>query len=1189
MATEALSLKTSYASLDAARARSLFLKAGADRKALNEVTATCFFDGSRAAAEAGALYLQQYVASEEKAVEVSHYIQSLPTAIPDRNAPPLARLASFLAIFYGSDDCQAPLNTFIYSNAAVKTSALEAVLGQFQQYGIENVSIEPALSRTKDFYDGIMKSGTEVELFFAINGLIECAKKMKDSPQTDLARFLMGLHTTPSPFSITAEQAEMSSVLEQYIVTEVARFSKNLDESTILLRRSLVKSFEFGAVSPLLADLDSNTDLQKALAAVGFDIVLFLLISSASANAFSGDVVLMREALEAFLAILQIESHSQRFSIDPVVSKYAILCCTCIGSFAAACGANDEARLTGNILRKLRSTEHVPRDQSNASVVNKCVRILEATITCQCPFAAICLGLLVKIYSNWYKPEGLHQWLGTELSQLLCGVALSKRKSVRNAGIVEATIRGDEMAARRSSSDQDVNQDDKSALIAALCSLLTLLILSHENSSVRYLAVKTLSHMKSSHAFLFFLPAVMLRLQEESNGAVAAHILSNLIISEASMRDDTTSAVSLNTLSRVAMGAAERNYYLVGIVSFGRAGEIRPGVATSMLLSETEKLRSAFESVPGPTRTAAASAILTLIKARPSRGTSFVPFISQCISVESMQISPKAAALCYEAMREMVEEEVLDSTKAVKVVMKNFPHVTDVSPASRASFLQLLGSASLGSKSKKGKILAETIIDMLREAISSEMQDEPEAALSWREIREAAASLEKFEVDEILRIAFAGEEALDDLELEKARLERIEKECQSFVQSVVKVGAQANVAVTAGERQFVSLLSKIAKHEWENRKRNKFDPEKIAKLRAASEALRRARKTRGAGPKDDDEKQSDGFGVFTRAVNALPTGVVKGLSELCSLAINVEKREKRSFESAIAMRVLYEANVVTPALPWATLVAEIMNSSESSADERASCLAILRKTQDDSFETKREKNKWFGSLSPLFDISVEKSLEEAKEMFLGMTEFFAQGFISLLSTWKDTLSSEIVSGFISSTSELNLMALSSAANGIFKVIESETNSWEEKERIATEEEFYRVCLSRCTKAMIGELLSDSMSLSVARLACMQGDYDMVRHAVNIVMTITASNEELLKRVGSGVRKLSSTQRREILVDLSSTPAKGEKRERKRTIAAHALGVGAFLPNTTAALSCAPCLCSPNERESVNRIVTNLLE
>lgn len=1182
-------LCTRHASIDAAKARSLLEDAKDNSERLHEVYSDCFFDGSVAAAEAATLFALQRTDSTPKAVSLAETLKSLPTAVPLRTAMPLARLCTFLTFSFSEEVCRAPLNTFCYADAPVKRASYRAVFEMLR----DTIEKSPGrllemLARVNVFFTEIMNDSEEIDRHIVVSRFIGLAHGMNSSIREELLHFILEIDASSSRHqSLVAENCDITDY-DGFVAFELFGLATNDKLKALVVLRSLMHGLEYGDTGPLnILWTSYRPQIIAATPVIGGDIVLLLLMAIAARLACSGNISKCRPAVS-------IAEHLMRCSPIGLTSSHDVVR-NVIVSFCASIGATSSSfkddGVSRSIAAMLRSTRSCTTTSTTKEVRGRLLHALQGSQRWRCVRALSFIGLMLKLVELWSCPSQFVLWLPRLKEVLVRSSAVSSLEG--EAGNITSETRFLSDGEPRS------EECDFSDTYGALMALVTSAVLGHSVTLVRLRVVEALSFLKNGAVSLFYIPVILLHLQYERNGVVAVKIIRDLLCSHSLLQHKETSKIALQTCTKFFGHSSNKagfnsSNYEVFVSTLGFGTEKVPGLATSLLLREIERLKEFFGLTKGPVRASASAAILKLVESRPTRGTNFIPFISQCITPESMEVAPEASSICFEVMNVMAEEEVLDAAKAVKIVMKNYPNVTAVDPKARRSYLRLLGTVSRNSSTKKGAVLASKVVRLLRTCLigmkprqvhQNHSSDELNGFLSWDEVGQAAHSLRNFTVEEILRIAHSADEVLLDLEAEAERKEVIEQECQDFIQNLLSLTTQAQGQHKKEADSLTQLLVRVVSYEWENRKRSSFDPDRIGKLRAASDALRRARRARGT----IDGDHISGKDSFSRVVKGLPTGVVKGVLESCvgnhSDHSPNEAKETNCF--AVAVRVLLAAKALSSAFPWVALVDEVMISPDCDTNDKGSCLAVLRAVEGNDFELKDAREVRFGPHS-LINSSGLASHVEARELFLGMIHFYPSEAIHQLFKHKTKIPSETLLVFIRASSELNDQELITATEGLFPVVLHESLQDDMPIKEVIEGEFYETMLSRCPGRWTEDMLMKYITESAAvRIICMTQSFTLLCETARALLAQDDDERGPLETVGLTVNGLDAAHRREFVLEVCASTDDDGLREKQHWLAAHVYGVAAFLPYTDLALSVTECFSAAIDRDGVRRTIDSI--
>lgn len=1218
-------MNTAYASLDCAAVCRKLEEVRKDERSLRDFLADCFFDGSVAASESAALFILREIESVSEALLISDIVKSLPTAVPKRNALALSKVSVFLCLSFDEEKCRIPLRSFCYAETSVKQFAVRAMIASIT----EAVCSEPErlvelLERSRNFFKEVLSSSTELfQRILVIKGLVDIACNQHAQIRNIITHFILDMQPDCIEDGMCLE-AEHD--FETFLTTELGTIAPDKECFSHIVRRCLVRSLEFSDPYVLQSLYVSHrSKVQEVMPQVGYDALVFVFISIAAENACKGDLVFSQEAL--FLVVDTLKSMNEYlWKLNPVVSIVTSLMCTAIGSLCSACGALDMVRCTGNIQALLRSETSSKKvySQDFKSVMLKVCNVAERWKYAK---SALRLGLLLKTASLWKRPKLLRIWFVEELPELVRSTKSRSTQSKANSQLAQS-VSNDFNIFPRSEEVVSANPTIQKPTAKPLCQDVFPLIsfastalvgLAHGHSQIRSCAARALQSVTDRNVLLFFLPAVILRLEEETNGAIAASYLRYILLSPALLSDDITGKVAFSaTLNIISpnVGQGPTPAYQTGLVAFSHAVETAPSMAMSILLREIEKLRESFGLADVQTRIAACAAILRVSKLRPARGTSFIPFISQCISMESMDIAPEAAALCFEAMLVLSQEGVLDPIKAVKIVLKIFPDTNRVNVKARRSYLRLLASSAHVADSKRSRALVEKVVRILRSCISDEENKEYSDSsfirpqLTWEEMDAAAVSLAEYKVDDILRIEYIREEPLEDASEERARLDKIEADCMQFTHAILNAASTAQMQGINNLEGFETLLTEIVRSEWANRKRSNFDPERLAKLRATSEALRRARQPAGRGNGKDvgnvETAGSEGCvtNQFLRAIDSLPVGVIRAVCKRCAttkvegdMAGTCDDQADARF---IALKALLRGGAVSLLLPWTRVIEQLLLSRRSTGNEKASALAVLSRINDISYDTNNCQTRWFGPRSPLFQ-DTGLSHREIHELFVGMMLHHPQEIQVRLQRHGRSLPPTTIVVLIESTRELNTESegFQVGLRCLLHVLCE--RPYQEHSVVARNDavvrQFTTVCLSRSSNSTLENILQPSSSETFdtedavkAQMVSQLGHFALLRkYVVKLLYSPESVGSGVIATVGQALSQLADDQRNAIIFDLCGTADNlGDTQEERRLIlAVHCLGVAALLPEAKLALTAATCVFAKGQTATIARVVNKL--
>lgn len=1209
-----------YASLDSAQVRRRLEAARQkDVRSLHALVTDCFFEGSVAAAEAAALFIIEDTDSLAKARTIAEVLKPLPGAVPIRNARSLVRAVVFLALNFGDPECVKPLNSCCYAEVSVKEIAIHGVVSSVSEVVRSQPSkLDAVLKRYEVFFGEMLGAGSEPhQRLLAVKGLFDIGS-LGCAPSNELlVSFFLKLLSDQSG---SEEEGDVDAENEyaSFVTSELARLSTGNEQFSQVLRWCLARALEFSVACGIHALWTGHSSkVRQVLPSVGYDAFVYVLMSVAAKLACEGRIFETARTLAIVLAAFENSEHKMR-TLHVAVSTCARATCVALGSAAAAAGAKELASYAMEIRRNLgdeKDWQDIREPEALQSTVGMVCGVAQ-----QCSYsnAVVCLGVLLKFASLWWQPRALLIWLKDDFS-LLVGAArfecvnesertrveeprFKKRQPLDSSG-------GD--AWDNDETQLDVHETDR--MLTRLTFACTVVAgLSHSQSRIRYCAAYSFTQQGSKET-LFFLPAVVHRLEQETNGAVAALCLRSSLMSPCLLSFAATSEVALSVLLRLVRPGTAKDptpSYHTGLVAFADAVETAPAVATSVLLEEVQRLQDAFGFISPQCKAATCAAILRVSSLRPTRATNMIPFLSQCLSKESAESAPETLGFCFKAMSVMADEGVLDPVKAVKIVLKGFPDVLSVTRKARRSYIHLLGSVASAATSRKGRVVAGKVIAVLRKCVT-EVSPKNKGkeyvpvveVLTGEQIGTAAMSLAKYSVDDILRIVHTAHEPFLDPEDEKERLEAIERDCMRFTQGLLSTCSAVKRNGPGASPALETLLHVIVEDEWKNRPRSKFDIEKMAKLKATSEALRRARGSIGGDSEKDKAGTSDPLGEFLRAAQLFPPGVIRAVCERCGTSPDSEVLEENANNRgadarAIAMMALLKGKALSPALPWTPFLEDILRSDARSDRDKACALAVLARLDGVSHGAAECHRKWFGPSSPLLSGARLRDGVE-RELFLGMVLHNPEGTRHQLRHYWSSVTPDTLSALIEGTAAFDAqsMSFSESISALLDVFRSGQLTFlgPELERVLAK--FTQVCLLRLSAADLEELLKPANSdvftdceAIQAQLVAEAGNFALFRKYVHKLLRCpSATHVSIMKPICRAVGNLLEEQRNAVLYDLCGVPSalSGELHDARLILAIHCLGTSALLPDKRLALAAAPGVCTVANRIPVTRLIKKL--
>eukprot|EP00178_Gracilaria_changii_P025402 TRINITY_DN78264_c0_g1_i1.p1 TRINITY_DN78264_c0_g1~~TRINITY_DN78264_c0_g1_i1.p1 ORF type:complete len:1201 (+),score=167.47 TRINITY_DN78264_c0_g1_i1:297-3899(+) len=1190
----------SSTSLVSAKTRTELQDSISDLKQFEKVLSDCFTDGSRAAAETASIFLCKQATSLTTAQHVSAALMTIPSAVSVPNASPLAYACAFLAASFDHESCAAPLKAFSFTKTEVKMAALEAITHiMLDKLSSEEQDLSSLLKRLGSVLLESTGDLSEMDLYSVIKGVTELAEFVGEESEDELLSFALNLCNGRSPYLRLDGFLPLSHRFQGLYAAEIVGTATDVASMSRILSRCLICSIENGNTTAVEVLWNSHPEwVADAFHVFGFDLPLFVLSVMMGQYAWRGKLRACSNVMEIVLQLVNQITPASR--VTTLVALYISSLCQAIGSIGMSAGAEELAANAAAVIRLLRSLSSDESSLRGEFFESTEIAVNEAAER-QWPAATLILGVIRKILTIWKSPKALENWIKGEFEVLLKKHTGLFDSEESGTGLVSSLAQASTLPDESQGIGDDVHYTD----LPAFSIMGTFFVLMrHENSRVRFRCLQLLRRVRKDSLFVFYFPSIMMLLQEEKNGLIVAGYLREIMTAPGLMSRAETCNVAFSTLVRLSRSHINSEIYGVVLVAFAWASEYAPSIGVRLLIRELERIKSSFDLTRAQIRTAAAAAIHKLAEVRPARCTDLIPFISLCITPESMEVAPRATSLCFDIMYLMAKEEVLDPTKAVKVILKSFPGAEVVDSESRRSYLRLLSVAAGGEANKKRRKMMQSATDILRKCITnlspieSKNFSENSRSVSWVDVQQAALSLSEFTVDEILRSAFADEEPLINLEEEKKRLDRIEEHSAQFVRRALITSDRARLKYNEASVALEKLIKKIVSHEWQIRKKSSFDPERIGKLRATSEALRRARKAQGLIEEETVTRVDQARSTYMRATASFPVGVIRSVFQLCvAERENTEDNQNNVYRpNGIAMRVVADTNILSPALPWVSMVEETISTPSNDSFVRASCLRILRKIQDNSFEVKEKQSKWFGEQCPLLTDGSFTSIEEARQLFLGLAEMFPNEqrklFMENGKRVNDDLIEEITRSCVHISEEKP--GLQIAVEGLLKTICSRNRLFEGQARDEIERVLVEAGLKRCkpSAAMHMIINADSDNLAVIRIACLYGNYQTISFAVQQLLSQSGpiADKDLNEAVGRAIRRLPFSQRRDILLtmfgDVGNCPGVMQKEMTKMAmeISAHALMVGALAPGGKALLFASLCSSSRDEQRIIQRFL-----
>lgn len=1185
-------LRVTYPTLEVANTHRKLRGAFPQTPALSRLLSEIFHESSVACADATATFLRRNVRDTADAERVAGLLKSYAGAVPRENAGALAEIAAYLAVTFNDPACGVALQTFAFADPVIKRLAVRVVCSCVVSSARRSVApVRELLARTHPFFSHVAADADIAARLHVIHAII--ALPFPVAP-IDVARFLRTLPTAVSSFSDASadlrndDHPRFDAAVDVLQCTAIARGATSASAFRDLVMDTLVRAVDFAALDALDALQEAYAArFTAAVADVSFDVFVFLISVIIAVFACQGRLSACYRGLTLLHTVTRDERMRDK-KLHPVVASAVAVVSTPISSIASVATDDEISRLSSLLFQRAHDSAASFDANAHTSLLERCDDTMTAALRSDCPVALTVLSLLYKLLSQWHSPKSMRSWLSSDLTHTINSQAFDmyrQNSKEVHTGIADVFDQDEKTYDLRDDGVVQGSNIDRSVL--SLCTAVSLFVcLYHDNCKVRMAAADALSQFPDAATMLFCFPATMIRLREETHPIVAIRLLRGVLVCDALLMRRETAGVVLGALLQIMRSLDARvaaSTLQTGFIAIAKAAKYAPGLVTKITLEEIERLRARFGSTRADERIAGASTVLTFARERPSRAAKFVPFITLCIQQESMDIAPLAAALCLDAMYVMACEDVMDPVKTVKIVIKKIPSVVNLDPGVRRSFLRLIGTVSRKSNSKKGKAVAEISISILRKCLTEWVPDDSETdkisnfSLSWGHVAEAAQVLIQFSVNDVLRIAYRLEDPLIDVEAERLRLQKIEEECAVFVKSLLVTARKAQEKNALEPVQ--ALLNKIATHEWENRPRGNFDPERIAKLRATSDALRRSRKNRVVGMASTQEEKESVRAQFAHAVEGMPIGVIKALCEQCACL------------DACAVWAVAQAGAVTTALPWVTLIDDALRENVTGY-QLAACLRTLRLAKGDHTEISRVRSRWFVPKS-ITDCDKKQTVE----IFLGCLTLFEDRVPEVLQfvTRAETVIALVEAlAYVEGVDDDRRRAV---AIQLLCLTQHLAPNWDSVQTTTVEDVLFKHILHRGVRIAALDIIrlptpsyddmDDDVGLSPlrARLACRTGEPGIVRMVMDVVVRDQRSIEDvsLLKEVGVAVGQLSLDGRRSAIRQLAETPSR-----RGAVVACHAIGAGAFSTDVHHALIAGLSLCEASERVAVKKLANFLV-
>lgn len=964
---------------------------------LREACREAFVGGSVAAAEAAVAALWEAPPSQ-----VADAIVSLPAAVPNRNADALASLIARLAVRAekgAAHALAAPLSSCAYADACVRGAAVRSVLSECDavaaEFSTASTDAEERFSRCLGnvavFVETIVL-GRGTEAFLLVHGLAKLARRRGGTVASQIVQLCSNAALVGAARGLEDTQGQKttgSDDLEHFIFGELSLLLVDAESASTLTRVCLVRCMETGNpnhMGTLL--LSSRARVEKALQELGICECLAALFTLALLNAHAGAISRVRAALEIANSIASV---AERLSSGIDAFTVALAELSIVTTEALSKASMDDHAASAVPVGLLDSVARLGALAMHNRSAGGLESLRSTAILTKASEASAILAVLSKLREVWTNAPVAKQWLETDVVELADGLPEAGSGKAPSASFAVG------LSNRGSDSDEDdetAGHHEPSPLctwshgrLPGLVAIASHAGLWHESAEVRKAALQAIRHIQPRGSTFLFLPALLNRLAAEPTGHVACAILHDGLAGSSMIRErDTGRAVVrvlLHALGSDLHDATGGPLKEACLSALAKITSRNPGLGLRALLSFLEPVSSHFDEYELAVVVMSVAASLVVILERPSRGQNFIPLMQKCLRSDFAAKCPQATSLAFEGMRHMVDEGILDASKTLRIVRKEFKDPRALARPARRSFIALLGAASACGQTPKARSICASCLSTLRDVVlscgpfdscpsldSREDAKQAEQKLGVDEFAEAVASLLKFDVDDVLRIQHHHVQPLDDAEAESSRLQAIEVEVEEFVADLAIVYGKVRAQVgTRCPSQVVTdlqqLLEKVAAHEWGTRSRGQFDPGRLSRMRAASEALRRARQ-KAQPPAQNGESTSasefsEAHGEFTRGIKSLPRGALKAFAECVGSGLNDAGANSIQEHAGVACaNALVEAKAVFAGLPWARLCYTVLTSSGCSVDVRCAMTRALFSMDNGDYDVHDVRNKLFG-------------------------------------------------------------------------------------------------------------------------------------------------------------------------------------------------------------------------------------
>ncbi|PXF50075.1 hypothetical protein BWQ96_00235 [Gracilariopsis chorda] len=543
-------MNTGCTSLDSAKARTELEKSFSDSGLFERTLVDCFVDGSRAAAETASHFLRNQATSQSAAEYISNGIKSLPTAVASTNAPPLAAVAAFIALGFDGQVCNAPLRSFCFSNHEVKRAAIEAVIRILSlKLSLSGGDCDSLLQKAAKFFGDVSAELSEVELSFMVREITGITSHAYEENQGQLLSLLLDLGAGNSPCLEQGSSHRLSTRFESFYAVEIANSAFDLESITAVVLHCLCRGIEFGDASAIRAVWKSHKDwVIEVFESTHCDMFLAALCTIAGQQAWQGNIDFCQDVLDALRQALNcVMSTSSK--VSEVIVLFVSGICVSIGSIGMAAGAEELAKNCASIIRLAKDSS-----SGNACPAEECLDGMSQAV-CESvkrkwPVSSLVFAVLRKLLLVWKYPSFTEAWLKEDFVVLLESRTKLYVKEDLQYGVVDSLSKVENAENLMPVGRTVLRASAEPVALPIVGTLITLM--SHKHPRVRLSSLELLQKVRKSSLLVFFLPSIMVLMEKESNGFIAAKYLREVLTCPGFMSRTETSNVVLSTLLRLS-------------------------------------------------------------------------------------------------------------------------------------------------------------------------------------------------------------------------------------------------------------------------------------------------------------------------------------------------------------------------------------------------------------------------------------------------------------------------------------------------------------------------------------------------------------------------------------------------------------------------------------------------------------